>query len=74
MLLPCFNVRNGNVEVRAPLRMPKRDIDKFVTSKAKMNHSEKFWAIAADKLPDYKSRQKHLRELQQKLRTEDWEV
>ena len=26
-------VRNGNVEVRAPLRMPKRDIDSFVALK-----------------------------------------
>ena len=26
-------VRNGVVEVRAPLRAPKRDIDKFVASK-----------------------------------------
>ena len=28
-------VRNGGVEVRAPLKMPKRDIDKFVVSKEK---------------------------------------
>jgi len=28
-------VRNGNVEVRAPLNMPKRDIDRFVASKEK---------------------------------------
>ena len=28
-------VRNGGVEVRAPLKMPKRDIDKFVASKEK---------------------------------------
>ena len=28
-------VRNGGVEVRAPLYMPKRDIDKFVASKEK---------------------------------------
>ncbi len=27
-------IRNGSVEVRAPLRMPKRDIDFFVASKA----------------------------------------
>lgn len=26
-------IRNGGVEVRAPLKMPKRDIDKFVASK-----------------------------------------
>jgi len=28
-------IRNGGVEVRAPLKMPKRDIDKFVASKEK---------------------------------------
>lgn len=28
-------IRNGGVEVHAPLKMPKRDIDKFVTSKEK---------------------------------------
>ena len=28
-------VRNGNIEVRAPLKMPKSDIDKFVASKEK---------------------------------------
>ena len=28
-------VRNGGVEVRAPLKMPKREIDKFVASKEK---------------------------------------
>lgn len=28
-------VRNGTVEVRAPLKMPKRDIDRFVASKEK---------------------------------------
>ena len=28
-------VRNGGVEVRAPLRMPKRDVDNFILSKEK---------------------------------------
>ena len=39
-----------------------------------MNHSAKFWAIVADALPDYKERQKRLKELQKKLNAEDWEV
>jgi predicted metal-dependent hydrolase len=26
-------IRDGGVEVRAPLKMPKRDIDRFVASK-----------------------------------------
>ncbi|MCL2224239.1 MAG: M48 family metallopeptidase [Defluviitaleaceae bacterium] len=29
----AIHVRNGEVEVRAPLRMPKRDIDRFVSEK-----------------------------------------
>ena len=32
-------INNGGVEVRAPLKMPKRDIEKFVASKEK-------WIIA----------------------------
>ena len=28
-------IRNGNIEVRAPLRMSKREIEKFITSKEK---------------------------------------
>lgn len=28
-------IRNGGAEVRAPLKMPKREIDKFVASKEK---------------------------------------
>jgi predicted metal-dependent hydrolase len=29
-------IRNGNIDVRAPLNMPKRDIDKFIASKARL--------------------------------------
>ena len=38
-----------------------------------MNHSARFWAIVENVLPDYKERQKRLKELQKKLSTEDWE-
>jgi predicted metal-dependent hydrolase len=38
-----------------------------------MNHSTQFWAIVAGVLPDYKERQKRLKELQHQLDTEDWE-
>lgn len=38
-----------------------------------MNHSAQFWAIVEKVLPDYKERQKRLKELQKKLITEDWE-
>ena len=38
-----------------------------------MNHSKKFWAIVEKILPDYKARQKQLKELQKKLSKENWE-
>jgi len=38
-----------------------------------MNHSARFWAIVAGVLPDYKQRQKRLKELQKRLSVEDWE-
>ncbi|GAB1475463.1 M48 family metallopeptidase [Bacillota bacterium] len=37
------------------------------------NHSERFWQVVAMVLPDYKSRQKKLKELQRKLANEDWD-
>jgi predicted metal-dependent hydrolase len=36
------------------------------------NHSERFWAIVGEILPDYKDRQKKLKILQEKLSHEDW--
>jgi predicted metal-dependent hydrolase len=38
-----------------------------------MNHSPKFWAIVESVLPDYKKRQKRLKELQWRLNAEAWE-
>ena len=38
-----------------------------------MNHSQRFWAIVGNVLPDYKQRQKRLKELQLRLSQEDWE-
>ena len=38
-----------------------------------LNHSDKFWSIVKYTLPDYKARQKRLRELQKRLNCEDWE-
>jgi predicted metal-dependent hydrolase len=38
-----------------------------------MNHSARFWAIVAGMLPDYKERQKRLKELQRRLNAENWE-
>ena len=37
-----------------------------------MNHSSKFWRIVENILPDYRKRRLRLRELQVKLRAEDW--
>ena len=38
-----------------------------------MNHSKKFWAIVESILPDYKTRQEKLKELQKKLNRENWD-
>lgn len=37
------------------------------------NHSEGFWRVVASVLPDYKERQKKLKELQKRLANEDWD-
>jgi len=37
-----------------------------------MNHSGRFWVIVEGVLPDYKERQKRLKDLQKKLSMEDW--
>jgi len=38
-----------------------------------MNHSRRFWAIVEGVLPDYKERQKRLKQLQHRLSGENWE-
>ncbi len=37
------------------------------------NHSEKFWRVVALTMPDYKERQKKLKDLQKRLANEDWD-
>ena len=37
-----------------------------------LNHSERFWSIVQTVLPDYKKRQRKLKELQKQLNEEDW--
>ena len=37
------------------------------------NHSTKFWSVVESLLPDYKNRQKMLKEFQQKIAAENWE-
>lgn len=38
-----------------------------------LNHSDKFWAIVASILPDYKERESKLKDLEKKLKQEDWD-
>jgi predicted metal-dependent hydrolase len=38
-----------------------------------LNHSPSFWAIVESVLPDYKKRQKKLKEFQKEIAHEDWE-
>lgn len=37
-----------------------------------MNHSAKFWSIVENVMPDYKVRQRKLKDLQKRLAVEDW--
>ena len=37
-----------------------------------LNHSERFWSIVEGILPDHRARRAKLKELQQRLNTEDW--
>ena len=38
-----------------------------------MNHSPRFWAIVENVLPDYRERKARLKELQKRLRIENWD-
>ena len=38
-----------------------------------MNHSAKFWAVVAGIMPDYKVRQKRLKDLQKRFAVENWD-
>jgi predicted metal-dependent hydrolase len=37
------------------------------------NHSDRFWAIIAEVLPDFRQREEKLKELQKRLSEEDWD-
>jgi len=39
-----------------------------------MNHSDRFWAVVRGVLPDYRTRQQRLKELQARLADEDWGI
>lgn len=72
----CSAQKNVNYSWR--LVMAEDDVIDYVVVHelahlAEMNHSDKFWAIVARILPDYKVRQERLKILQQRLGNEDWE-
>jgi predicted metal-dependent hydrolase len=37
-----------------------------------LNHSERFWKVAENQMPDYNKRKRQLKELQQRLCGEEW--
>jgi predicted metal-dependent hydrolase len=39
---------------------------------AELNHSTRFWSIVESAIPDYKAREKRLKELYEKLCAENW--
>ncbi len=70
---------NGNVNFSWYLVMaPEDKIDYVVVHELahmlEMNHSRRFWAIVEKYIPDRKQKRKTLKELNQRLLTENWEV
>ena len=67
----------GNVNFSWRLIMADEDVIDYVVVHElahlrEMNHSEKFWGIVADIIPDYRERKARLRALQRKLYNENW--
>ena len=67
----------GNINFSWRLIMaPEEVIDYVVVHELahlqEMNHSPRFWAEVASVLPDYKERQKKLKEFQKQIANEDW--
>jgi len=38
-----------------------------------LNHSSRFWAVVEGIIPDYKARERKLKQLQERLQTQDWD-
>jgi len=72
----CSNKKTINFSWR--LIMADNDVIDYVVVHElahilQMNHSENFWNLVENVLPDYKQRLIRLKELQKRLVTEDWE-
>ena len=72
----CSNKKSLNFSWR--LIMADEDVVDYVVIHelahiTEMNHSEKFWIIVENILPDYKGRQKRLKDMQHRLNGENWE-
>lgn len=72
----CSNKKSLNFSWR--LIMASDDVIDYVVVHElahilQLNHSKKFWSIVESVLPDYKLRQKRLKELQHRLNNENWD-
>ncbi|MEA4927037.1 MAG: SprT family zinc-dependent metalloprotease [Syntrophomonadaceae bacterium] len=72
----CSNRKSLNFSWR--LMMAEDDVIDYVVVHelahiTEMSHSKRFWAIVERVLPDYRERKAKLKELQQRLKLEDWE-
>ena len=68
----------GNLNFSWYLVMAKEETIRYVVVHElahllEMNHSENFWKIVAQVLPDYKQEQEKLKKLQQQLSVQNWE-
>ena len=72
----CSGKRSINFSWR--LIMAEEDVIDYVVVHElahliELNHSPRFWSVVEGILPDYRARQKKLKQLQEKLAEEDWE-
>ena len=68
----------GSINYSWRLIMAKKEIIDYVIVHElahikELNHSPKFWAIVESVLPDYKERQKELKEFQREISHESWD-
>jgi len=71
----CSSQRNINFSWR--LIMADDDVIDYVVVHelahlVHMNHSDKFWAVVENALPDYRERNRKLKDLQRRLSEQDW--
>ena len=68
----------GNINLSWRLMMADEEVIDYVlihelAHLRELNHSPRFWAIVAAALPDHRTSKARLRELQKRLRDEDWD-